>query len=59
VTRWASPARPGPADEQRDVAGPGRAIVREEYDYGHPATEHAWSANTTAKYTAYRYKGIQ
>jgi hypothetical protein len=40
-------------------AGPGRAIVREEYDYGHPATEHAWSANTTAKYTAYRYKGIQ
>jgi SH3 domain-containing protein len=40
-------------------AGGGRAVVREEYDYGHPATEHTWSANTVAKYTAYRYKNIR
>ena len=37
----------------------GRAVVREEWDYGHPAEERTWSARYTSQNTAYRYKHIR
>jgi uncharacterized protein YraI len=40
-------------------AGGGAAVMREEYDYGHPAVERVWSAGKVNGYTAYRYKGIR
>jgi len=40
-------------------ASGGRAIVREEWDYGHPASERTWSASYTRQNTAYRYHNIR
>ncbi|MEA2186576.1 MAG: hypothetical protein QOK16_1587 [Solirubrobacteraceae bacterium] len=40
-------------------AAPGRAVVREEYDDGHPASERTWSVKNTSQNTAYRYKNVR
>ena len=40
-------------------AAPGRAVVREEFDVGHPAVERTWSAKYTSQNTAYRYTNIR
>jgi uncharacterized protein YraI len=40
-------------------AGPGRPVVREEFDVGNPAVERTWSSGYAARFTAYRYRGIR